>query len=128
MSPLNPTVIRDGTLAFHYGANITVLAWSPLGGDPWGGANRLFAVYALDGTPRTARIRAGLSTVAAQLGTTPDVAAIAWLLRHPARMLPILGTMNPSRMAAQAGAGAIAAAMNASQWYHIADAAFIPLP
>lgn len=97
-------------------------------GDCWGGANRLFNVLSLDSSQRTPRIRAGLSTVAAALNTTADVAAVAWLLRHPSAIVPILGTMNATRLAQQSlGALAAAAAMTRGQWYHIADAAKIPI-
>lgn len=97
-------------------------------GDCWGGPNRLFAVLSLDSSQRTPRIRAGLSAVAAALGTTPDVVAVAWLLRHPSKIIPIIGTMNATRMAQQSvGAIAVAAAMTRQHWYHIADAAQVPI-
>ena len=127
VSPLNPKALYDGTVAFHYGDGSTVLAWGPLGGDPWGGANRLFRVLSLDGTQRPARIRAGLATVAAQLGDSADVIAVAWLLRHPAKIIPILGTVNAVRLANQTRAVVLARAMTRQQWYYIADAAGVPI-
>lgn len=117
-----------GTVSYHYGQGSTVLAWGPLGGDPWGGYNRLFGVGSLDGTQRPARIRAGLGTVATALNTTADVVAVAWLLKHPSGIVPIIGTMNEQRMQTQTiGAIAAAAAMTRAQWYHIADAAGMPI-
>jgi predicted oxidoreductase len=129
LSPLRPQPFYDGTVSFHYAQNTTILAWSPLGGDPWGmGPNRLFTTGSLDGTQRNQRIRSGLGTVAAQLNVTSDVAAVAWLLRHPAPIVPLLGTMNPSRMQAQSlGALAAAESMTRQQWYHIADAVGMPI-
>ena len=111
------------SVAFHYSVGATILAWGPLGGDGWAGANRLFKVGSPDDSQRNARVHSGLKTVAALLGDSEDVIAIAWLLRHPSRILPILGTMNPQRLANQTRAVAVAAAMTSVQWYHISDAA-----
>lgn len=128
LSVLKPNAVYDGRVSYHYGQGSSVLAWGPLGGDCWGGANRLFGVLSLDSTQRTPRIRVGLSTVAAALNTTPDVVAVAWLLRHPAGILPIIGTMNTTRMMTQSvGAIAVAANMTRAQWYYISDAAGVPI-
>jgi predicted oxidoreductase len=90
-------------------------------------------VGSLDGTPHNARIHAGLGDVAKNLSTTTnpvghDVVALAWLLRHPAQIIPIIGTMNPTRLMQQAAAGAVAERMTRAQWYHIADAVGVPIP
>lgn len=66
--------------------------------------------------------------MAAALGVGPDVVAVAWLLKHPARILPIIGTMNTTRMALQSvQAVQVAANMTRAMWYHIADAAGVPI-
>jgi predicted oxidoreductase len=127
LSVLKPDAIVQGVVSYHYSDGSTVLAWGPLGGDPYSQANRLFRVGSIDSTTRTARIRAGLSDVGAVLGDSPDVIAVAWLLRHPAAIIPILGTMNPERLANQTRAVALAQAMTREQWYHIADAARVPI-
>ena len=87
----------------------------------------MFKVGSLDDSKRPSRIRAGLATVSNLLGTTPDVAAVAWLLRHPAPIIPILGTMNVEHLQSQAKAFEVAANMTVQQWYLIADAAGIPI-
>jgi len=127
LSVIAPSAMQDGTVARLYGMGKSILAWGPLGGDAWGGANRLFKVGSLDSSQHNQRVKSSLTTVAALLGTTPDVAALAWLLRHPSSMVPIIGTMNATRIAAQATATTIAAAMTRPQWYHIADAAGIKI-
>ena len=93
---------------------------------------QLFTVGSLAGTPHNARIHAGLGDVAKNLGTATnpvgqDVVALAWLLRYPAQIIPIIGTMNPSRLVQQAAGGAVAARMTADMWYHIADAVGVPI-
>jgi len=127
VSPLNPKALYDGTVAFHYSTNTTVLAWGPLGGDPWGGPNRLFKVVSVDGTHHNARIKTALGRVGAELGVEQDVVAVAWLLRHPAQIVPIIGTMNPERLVRQAAARTVARNMTRAQWYLIADGAGMPL-
>jgi len=128
VSPLNPSAFIDGRISYHYRKGSAVLAWSALGGDPWGGPNRLFKVGSLDGTPHNARIHHGLSTVAKLLGVGEDITALAWLMRHPSHIIPIIGTMNPSRLTNQSTAYSVAPLMTRQQWYHIADAVGIPLP
>jgi len=128
VSPLNPSAFIDGRISYHYRHGSAVLAWSALGGDPWGGSNRLFTVGSLDGTPHNARVHHGLSTVAKLLGVGEDITALAWLMRHPSHIIPIIGTMNPSRLVNQSTAYFVAPTMTRQQWYHIADAVGIPLP
>jgi hypothetical protein len=128
LSVLQPAPIVDGRVSFHYGQGSSVLAWGPVGGDCWGGSNRLFQIGSIDSSQRTPRIRAGLQTVAAALGVGQDVAAVAWLLRHPAGIIPIIGTMNATRMQQQSVLALAAAAnMTRGMWYHIADAAKVPI-
>ena len=53
-----------------------------------------------------------------------DVVALAWRLHHPAQIIPIIGTMNPTRLMLQA----VAARMTTDMWYHIADAVGVSIP
>ena len=127
LSVIAPHAIDDGTISAHSRMGASILAWGPLGGDAWGYANRLFKVGAIDSSQHNQRVKSALGTVAGQLATTADVAALAWLLRHPAKIVPIIGTMNATRIAAQATAIQVAAAMTPQHWYHIADAAGIKI-
>ncbi|MBO8416178.1 MAG: aldo/keto reductase [Proteobacteria bacterium] len=65
--------------------DITLQPWCPLQGSAW-----------REGTfidnPKYARLNAVLGRIAAERGVSKAAVAIAWLLRHPARMQPILGT------------------------------------
>ena len=127
LSVLAPTAFTDGTVSAHYAMGATILSWGPVGGDAWGYANRLFKVGSLDSSQHNQRLMTALKTVAAQLATTPDVVCVAWLLRHPSKINPIIGTMNATRIAAQAAAVGVAAQMTQQHWYHIADAAGIKI-
>lgn len=75
----------NGDLAEMQRASIIPQAWSPLAG------GKLFAD---DGHPGAAR----LARLAAREGIPLDVMAIAWLLRHPANILPVIGTNNLERI------------------------------
>jgi predicted oxidoreductase len=76
----------NGDLAFLQERGIPPMAWSPLGG------GSLFATS-------PAPLRAALHRMAEAQGVDPAAVAVAWLLRHPARILPVLGTNDPGRIA-----------------------------
>jgi predicted oxidoreductase len=76
----------SGDLAFLQERGIPPMAWSPLGG------GSLFATS-------PAPLRAALNRIADAQGVDPAAVAVAWLLRHPARILPVLGTNDPGRIA-----------------------------
>lgn len=82
MSPLHLDALSDGTLDQCLALGLRPMAWSPLGG---GG---LF-----DGQDAQAlRVRAQLEALGAQHGASVATMAYAWLLRHPARPVPISGS------------------------------------
>lgn len=77
----------NGDLAFLQERKLPVMAWSPLGG------GRLFSEA---GKP----LMAALETIGKRFGVDASAVAIAWLLAHPANILPVLGTNNLDRIAA----------------------------
>jgi len=120
----NTYFTNSGLVDFHYLQKTSVLAWGPLGGNPYGGTNRLFGISG----PRQSTILAALQQIGNQLGEEQDVVALAWVLRHPAKIVPIIGTMNATRMTNQIRAELVAQKMTRGQWYTIARAAGVPLP
>jgi predicted oxidoreductase len=76
----------NGDVAFHQERGLPLMAWSPLAG------GRLLAEAGKD-------LRALLTEIGAAHGTDWSAAAVAWLLRHPARIIPVLGTNSLSRIA-----------------------------
>lgn len=58
-----------------------------------------------------------LQRLAEEKGTTPESVLLGWLMRHPARISPVLGTTNPGRIAACSDAASVAAAMSRAEWY-----------
>jgi len=127
VGPVSPNTYwtNNGLVDFHYLHNTSVLSWGSLGGDPYGGTNRLFKTT---GTRQTKIIQA-VHNVGTQIGESEtDVVALAWLLKHPAKIVPIIGTTNQNRLSNQTRAESVAQKMTRGQWYDIARAIGVPLP
>ncbi|MBO1267119.1 aldo/keto reductase [Arthrobacter sp. PO-11] len=58
-----------------------------------------------------------LAALAAEKGTTAEAVLLGWLMKHTARISPVIGTSNPGRIAACGDAAAVAAAMTRAEWY-----------
>lgn len=87
------------------------MIWSPLGGG---------ALFTGEGE-REERVRKALARAADAYGTGDiSAVAIAWLLRHPARLIPVLGTMKPERLAQLAKALDIE--LDRQHWFAILEA------
>jgi predicted oxidoreductase len=79
----------DGLFDQAMEMNMAVLAWSPLGGGRLGDPKDDVAL----------RVAAVLDRKAAEAGVSRAVAAYSWIMAHPARVIPIVGTQNPTRVA-----------------------------
>ena len=112
-SPLAIQPIVDGTLDQAMALGMAVLAWSPLGGGRLGDAATT--------DPRDLAVRAALDAVAARLGVSRAVAAYRWIMTHPARIVPIVGSQQPARIAE--AFDAVAHPMPRADWYAILTAA-----
>lgn len=103
--------LHDGTLDQAQRLRLPPMAWSPLAG------GRLFD----PGNERAARVRRALEAVGRELGGAGvDQVALAWLLRHPARVLPVLGTGKLERVRAAAAAEGLT--LDRQQWFAIWEA------
>jgi len=76
--------------------------------------------------PKFPELNKKIDEIAAAKGVTNTAIAIAWLLRHPARMQPIIGTTNPQRVKDSCQASAIT--LTRPEWYEIYRAAGNKLP
>jgi len=109
----------DGTLDQCIELNITPLAWSPLAGG-WLGAGG-----SLD--PKDAKLAAKtkllevLDKTAAELGASRTAISLAWLMKHPSKIIPIVGSNNPANIREAARADSIE--LSRDQWYRILVAA-----
>jgi predicted oxidoreductase len=88
-SPLALDPIRIGLLDQAMMLDLAVLAWSPLGGgriaEPW--------------DARSQEVAALLDTKAKEAGVGRTAAALSWIMAHPSRPIPIVGTQRPERIA-----------------------------
>ena len=85
------SVNRDGSaLDYCRLHDITVQAWSPLQYGMFGGT--------FIDNPKFPELNKALGAVAEREHVSKAAAAIAWILRHPARMQAIIGTMNPAHI------------------------------
>ena len=97
LSPCCLAPLFDGVLDQCMERNVTPLAWSPLAGGRLGlDANA--AAGERDGT-RLVGLLATLDQLAAREGVARAAVALAWLLAHPAGVVPIVGTQRPARLA-----------------------------
>ena len=103
-----------GTLAHCMQRNIAVQAWAPLG------AGRLVRDDVTGADSRLLAVRRELAAVARERGAQPAAVAIAWILRHPARIQPLLGGRTPEEIR-QAAEG-IEVTLTRSEWYRLFNA------
>ena len=99
--------LYDGVLDQAQELNLGVMAWSPLGGGKLTGA----------GNPTTD----ALDAVAKRHGATREAAALAWIMAHPARPIPIVGSQTPERIRASVQAYDIT--FSRAEWYAVLTAA-----
>lgn len=103
-----------GTLDYCRRKKILVQAWAPLAG------GRL--IDPPPGAPDSVRAAAALvAAMAAEKGTSPEAVALAWLLRHPAPLQPVIGTARPGRIAAACAADRVE--LTREEWYALLTAA-----
>ena len=116
---IDSSIVRDGSILDYCRLKeITIQPWSPF---QYG----FFAGVFLD-NDKFPELNAQINTIAASRGVTNTAIAIAWLLRHPARMQPILGTTNPSRVKDASKASDVK--LTRQEWYDIYLAAGNKLP
>lgn len=109
-----PYAHTAGTLEYCRLHDIMIQAWSPVA------RGQLFQPG--DDAPDRVRHAARLiAELAAQKGTTKEAIALAWLLRHPAGIQPIIGTLKAERIAASAAADEVE--LSRAEWFSLLEAA-----
>lgn len=109
----------DGTLDQCQRDRVTPLAWSPLGGGLLGGgASRLLPAQE---RYRPDAVVGELDKIAAEHGATRVEIALAWLLRHPSKIIPIIGSVQPERIKTAAAAAKVE--LTREEWYRLLESA-----
>lgn len=111
--------LRDGVLDQCLELGVTPLAWSPIAGGRMGMTIEQ-AAQSAEGH-RLADLLALLDDVASDQGVSRTAVALAWLLAHPAGVVPILGTQRVDRI--RASTQAFAVTLDRSTWNNILIAA-----
>lgn len=106
-SVLQMKALADGTLDQCLDLGIRPMVWSPLGG------GRLFTGQ----DEQASRVRWVLQRLAAEYGATPATMALAWLLRHPSRPIPITGSQR--LQALDEAVAALSIRLSAEHWYEV---------
>lgn len=113
------SVDRDGSiLEYCRLKNITIQAWSPF---QYGFFDGVF----ID-NDKFPELNAVMGRIAQEKGVSKSVIAVAWILRHPAKIQTIVGTTNAERLKDICTAGKVELAR--SEWYEIYRAAGNMLP
>jgi len=108
LSVLHHTPFTDGEVAWMQEKGVPIMAWSPLAG------GRLFGAEG-------AAVRAVLTRVGLAHDVSPEAVAVAWLLRHPALVMPVMGTNSLRRIKALGDAGKVT--IDRETWFEIYTAA-----
>lgn len=116
---ISHSIDRDGSILDYCRLKeITIQVWSPF---QYG----FFEGAFLD-NPKFPELNKKINEIAASRNVTNTAIAIAWLLRHPAHMQPIVGTTNPGRVRDISKASDVK--LTRQEWYEIYLAAGNKLP
>lgn len=117
---MDPTV--DGLLDFCRLENISIQAWSPLARGTLSGRP-----LRNDPPPHILKTIDLVKEMADEKKVSREAILIAWILRHPANIIPVIGTTNPARLAACAEALEIN--LPKTDWYRLFESSLeINLP
>lgn len=97
------SAFTNGDLAYLQERTLPVMAWSPLGGG---------SLMGKDGPLSDA-----LERIAQANGVDAAAVAVAWLLAHPAKILPVMGTNNLARIATISQANKVE--MDRQTWFEL---------
>lgn len=110
---------NDGTLDQCLERGMTPLAWSPLAGGRL--ANQNVGDLRDPEHARKLKLHEVIGAVGRERNLTHAQVALAWLLRHPAGIVPIIGTLNPARIREAAATADVE--LTREEWYRIYEAA-----
>jgi predicted oxidoreductase len=105
----------DGILEHCQMHDIQIQAWGPL-------AKGNFSGRVIEDAPETVKNTAALvQKLANQNETTPEAIVLGWLMKHPARIQPVIGTSSAERIRACQDAVRISESMSREEWYALLE-------
>jgi len=102
-----------GILDYCAMQDIQIQAWSPVRGD--------LLKPPAEATPQAGKLVRALTDLSRVKGVAISAIALAWLLRHPAGIVPIIGSMNPEHLKENCAADGVE--LTRDEWYALFDAA-----
>jgi predicted oxidoreductase len=103
----------EGTLEYCGMENIQIQAWGSL-------AQGRFNGRVMEQSTESERLTSELVLrLAREKETTPEAIVLGWLMKHPAKVQPVIGTLNPVRIAACADAARQSELMTREEWYSL---------
>jgi len=112
--PKGHTAGVTGLLDYCRLNDMTVQAWSPVAG------GQIFS-QADDAPNNIKRVSAEITRLAEKYNVSRSAIAFAWLLRHPAGIQPVVGTMKPERLIESCQADSVE--LTRIEWYRLLEAA-----
>lgn len=101
----------EGLMEYCQMNNIQLQAWGPL-------AQGKFTGRSVESEPEHIRKTAELvRRMAAEKSTTPEAIVLGWMMKHPAKIQPIIGTANAERIVACQDAERQSELMTREEWY-----------
>ncbi|MFC9772292.1 MULTISPECIES: aldo/keto reductase family oxidoreductase [unclassified Pseudarthrobacter] len=102
-----------GTLEYCTRNNVTLQAYGSLARGLYTGADPDSP------TPSEAATADLVAELAAEYGTSRESVLLGWLMKHPAGISPVIGTVNPGRIRACGDAARVAKALTRADWYRL---------
>jgi predicted oxidoreductase len=125
ISLANLTCFDDGTLDHCLANHVLPMAWSPLAGGKLADGPR--QVLPAQESYQTTEINNVLDELARRHQASRPAVALAWLLRHPSKIMPIVGSTAPASIRAAAQADELE--ISREEWYQLLRTALgRPLP
>ncbi|SHJ51290.1 Predicted oxidoreductase [Maribacter aquivivus] len=102
------TVMNDGTLDDCIAFDRLAMSWSPLGN------------YFRQESKANARIKKVLAAFTKKYDATEDQLLLAWILKHPSNIHPVVGTATPKRL--KMAMDAVSIDMDVQDWFILLEA------
>jgi len=115
ISLANLSCLEDGTLEQCLTNGVSPMAWSPLGGGKLADGAR--QILPSQEAYQTEEINKALDQMAGQHKASRPAVALAWLLKHPAGIMPIVGSTAPANIRAAAQADKLS--LSREEWYQL---------
>lgn len=112
LSLLQRKALEDGTLNQLMRLGLTPTIWSPFGGG---------AVFGKNSTPEIVRIKEAAKELSEKYNAGLDQLLLAWLLKHPSGIIPIIGSSKIVRI--KQAKAALTIQLSHEDWYRLLEAA-----